>query len=163
MKPVRLVIGLTTLVAATIAMSGDPASQFNARLSSDQQVLHVLNRLAYGPRPGDIEAVRRMGVKKWILQQLDPAQVPENPVLEARLNGMPTLELPTWQLIENYQTPNQLMVLPSMNMMQSLPAEKLMLLRSNIATQDQRREILKSLTVEQRAQVLVSLPRTSRR
>ncbi len=159
MKPVGLVSGIATLLAATLAMSGDPAGQFNAKLSSDQQVLHVLNRLAFGPRPGDVDAVRRMGVKKWIQQQLEPARVPEDPVLEARLKTMPTLELPTWQLIENTQGPQlQLVGLTSVNMMQALPAEKMILLRSSIATQDQRREILKSLTAEQRAQVLQGLP-----
>jgi len=159
MKPVGLVAGLAALLAATVALSGDPANQFNARLSSDRQVLQVLNRLAYGPRPGDVEAVRRMGVKKWILQQLDPARIPENPVLESRLKSMSTLQLPTWQLIETFQEPPvQIMGLNTMSMMQALPAEKLMTLRSNTASKDDRRAILKSLSDEQRAQILATLP-----
>ena len=35
-------------------------------LDPDRQVLHVLNRLAYGPRPGDVERVRAMGLAAWI-------------------------------------------------------------------------------------------------
>src|SRR6478672_6865911 len=38
--------------------------------TADQQVQHVLNRLAFGPRPGDVEAVRALGVDRWIAQQL---------------------------------------------------------------------------------------------
>jgi len=37
-----------------------------AGLSPDEAILHALNRLAYGPRPGDIEHVRQMGLAKWI-------------------------------------------------------------------------------------------------
>src|SRR5258708_22277995 len=35
-------------------------------LSSDEAILHALNRLAYGPRPGDVERVRQMGLARWI-------------------------------------------------------------------------------------------------
>jgi uncharacterized protein (DUF1800 family) len=34
--------------------------------------VHVLNRLAFGPRPGEVERVRKMGVQRWIEQQLQP-------------------------------------------------------------------------------------------
>ena len=39
----------------------------------------VLNRLAFGPRPGDVEAVRRIGLEKWIDLQLHPDRIVENP------------------------------------------------------------------------------------
>ncbi len=41
----------------------------------DQQVLQVLNRLAYGPRPGDAARVRAMGVDRWIAEQLRPERI----------------------------------------------------------------------------------------
>src|SRR5271170_1057148 len=44
-------------------------------LSSDEAVLHALNRLAYGPRPGDVERVKQMGLAKWIDQQLNPNSI----------------------------------------------------------------------------------------
>ncbi|HYA97546.1 MAG TPA: DUF1800 family protein, partial [Methylomirabilota bacterium] len=44
-------------------------------LSDDEAILHALNRLAYGPRPGDMERVRAMGLAKWIEQQLNPASI----------------------------------------------------------------------------------------
>ena len=46
-------------------------------LTADEQVLHALNRLTYGPRPGDAARIRAMGVDRWIAQQLDPASVPD--------------------------------------------------------------------------------------
>lgn len=40
-------------------------------LSEDQQITHALNRLGYGPRPGDVERARRMGLARWIERQLE--------------------------------------------------------------------------------------------
>ena len=48
-----------------------------------EQVLHALDRLTFGPRPGDVETVKKMGVKKWIDLQLHPEHIAENPELEA--------------------------------------------------------------------------------
>ena len=42
--------------------------------TADQQVLHAINRLTFGARPGDAERVRAMGVDRWIAQQLEPSQ-----------------------------------------------------------------------------------------
>src|ERR1043165_668725 len=44
-------------------------------LLPDEQVQHVLNRLAFGARPGDAAAVRAMGVDKWIARQLEPDKI----------------------------------------------------------------------------------------
>ena len=43
--------------------------------TADQQVIQVLNRLAFGPRPGDALKVRAMGVDVWIDQQLHPERI----------------------------------------------------------------------------------------
>src|SRR5260370_16225048 len=53
------------------ALRGLPITE----LSADEAILHALNRLAYGPRPRDIERVRQMGLAKWIEQQLNPNSV----------------------------------------------------------------------------------------
>lgn len=39
--------------------------------------LHLLNRLTFGPRPGDIERVQRLGIGRWLDQQLSPAGIPD--------------------------------------------------------------------------------------
>ena len=43
--------------------------------TADQQVIHALNRLAFGPRPGDVQAVRELGVDRWIAAQLEPERI----------------------------------------------------------------------------------------
>ena len=75
-------------------------------LSTDEAVLHALNRLAYGPRPGDIERVRQMGLAKWIDQQLNPNSIDDRAV-EVRLDTYPTLRMSSKQLLANYPQPKQ--------------------------------------------------------
>ena len=58
------------------------AKLFQKKLSKDEQIVHALDRLTFGPRPGDIDRVKRMGLKKWMNQQLHPDRLAENPVLE---------------------------------------------------------------------------------
>jgi len=73
-------------------------------LTEDEAIQHALNRLAYGPRPGDIERIRQMGLGKWIDQQLNPKSIDDSAV-EARLNGYPTLRMSTAQLLAAYPQP----------------------------------------------------------
>jgi uncharacterized protein (DUF1800 family) len=53
--------------------------------------VHVLNRLAFGPRPGDVERVMHMGVQRWIGEQLHPEAIPLPPALDARLASLETV------------------------------------------------------------------------
>jgi len=75
-------------------------------LSADEAILHALNRLAYGPRPGGVERVRQMGLAKWIDQQLNPNSI-DDKALEARLEDYPTLKMSSAKLIEGYPQPKQ--------------------------------------------------------
>src|SRR5271170_7621973 len=75
-------------------------------LSADEAILHALNRLTYGPRPGDVERVRQMGLAKWIDQQLNPKSIDDSAV-EARLNIYPTLKMSSAQLMVEYPNPKQ--------------------------------------------------------
>jgi len=75
-------------------------------LTEDEAILHALNRLAYGPRPGDIERIRQMGLEKWMDQQLNPEKIDDS-AAEARLADYKTLKLSSAQLLEQYPPPNQ--------------------------------------------------------
>ena len=70
-------------------------------LSVDEAVLHALNRLGYGPRPGDVERVKQLGLTKWIELQLNPKSIDDSAV-EARLNIYPTLKMSNSQLMAEY-------------------------------------------------------------
>ena len=75
-------------------------------LTPDEAILHAMNRLAYGPRPGDVERVRQMGLSKWIDQQLAPNSIDDR-ALNARLENLPTLSMSSAQLIAEYPQPKQ--------------------------------------------------------
>src|SRR6266704_1075276 len=82
------------------ALKGLPITELNP----DEAILHALNRLAYGPRPGDVERVRQMGLGKWIEQQLNPNSIDDR-ALDARLADYPTLRMSTAKLIDDYPQP----------------------------------------------------------
>jgi uncharacterized protein (DUF1800 family) len=73
-------------------------------LTEDEAILHALNRLAYGPRSGDVERVREMGLEKWVDQQLDPEAIDDS-ALETRLQKYPTLKMSTRDLFEEFPQP----------------------------------------------------------
>jgi uncharacterized protein (DUF1800 family) len=75
------------------------------QMTADQKALHALNRLTFGPRPGDLEAVSQKGLDQWIEQQLHPRNIPENPVLEAKLAPLDTLRMSSAELAQRYPTP----------------------------------------------------------
>jgi uncharacterized protein (DUF1800 family) len=79
------------IVASLVLFAGVPAHA--ASLSPDQQAVHVLNRLGYGPRPGDVERVRQMGVQRYIDSQLDPESIPLPAELAERLRGLETANM----------------------------------------------------------------------
>ena len=107
MRRFGFALGVAVLVFAAGSLSGAATGRFDQKLSKDKQVLHVLNRLTFGPRPGDVDRVRGLGVEKWIRQQLQPQLTTENPLVEARLRPLSTLKLATWQIFETFQTPLQ--------------------------------------------------------
>src|SRR5258708_9417185 len=84
------------------SLKGLPISE----LTPDEAILHALNRLAYGPRPGDVDRVRQMGLAKWIDQQLNPNSIDDR-ALDARLQDYPTLRMSTAKLIDEYPQPKQ--------------------------------------------------------
>jgi uncharacterized protein (DUF1800 family) len=84
------------------------AKRFQEKLTKDEQVLHALDRLTFGPRPGDVEIVKKMGVKKWIDLQLHPEKIAENPALEAKLAPLETLRMTQGDTEASYPTPQMI-------------------------------------------------------
>ena len=116
---------VTTLVFSTFAatagaqrMKAEPGR--SAKLSQDQRILHVLNRLGFGARPGDVERVKAMGVDKYIEQQLNPEKIDDS-ASEAKLENLATLRMSTAELYERYPQPGQL--LKQLQRRDALPAD----------------------------------------
>jgi uncharacterized protein (DUF1800 family) len=94
-----IIVLVAVLLAASIANpSALPAP------SPDEEIVHVLNRLAFGPRAGDIERIRALGVKAYIEQQLRPDRIPDNEAVE-RLAGLRTLGMTSRDIAAQYELP----------------------------------------------------------
>jgi uncharacterized protein (DUF1800 family) len=154
MRRVALAVVFAILVATA---GGDAAAErFAVTLPPDRQAVHVLNRLAFGPRPGDVEAVRRLGVEVWIRQQLDPHSIPDSPLLIARLAPLQSLTLPTWQIFETYQIPQPQYRTNAPTLDDLLHPEQRRRLLSG--TPDERRAVVGELPPELRLEVLAVVP-----
>ena len=70
-------------------------------LTEEERATHALNRLTFGPKPGDLERIQAMGVKKWIEMQLNPEQIDDS-LLEARLQSFPAMHLSQQDLIQTF-------------------------------------------------------------
>jgi uncharacterized protein (DUF1800 family) len=71
------------------------------QMDPQKRAVHALNRLTFGPRPGDVELVARMGVDKWIELQLHPDKIDDS-ALAARLDPFRTLRMGTREIVENF-------------------------------------------------------------
>ena len=76
-------------------------------LTADQQVSHVLNRLTFGAKPGDVARVRQMGVDRWMDMQLHPERI-DDAAMESFLSGYRTLNMDPAELQRLYPPPNVL-------------------------------------------------------
>ncbi|HLJ56714.1 MAG TPA: DUF1800 family protein, partial [Chthonomonadaceae bacterium] len=115
--PAPLFLGALALTAAAaslfaslaFAAPGDakkpptsaPHAKPAATLSEDEKIVHVLNRLGYGPRPGDVERVKAMGLSRYIDLQLNPDRVPDT-ALDTKLAAFTTLNMSAEQLATEY-------------------------------------------------------------
>jgi uncharacterized protein (DUF1800 family) len=76
-------------------------------LSEQQRALHVLNRLGYGPRPGDVKRVVAMGVNRYIEAQLNPQTIRLPTELIDRLDTLTSQDMPIGDLLAEYVTANK--------------------------------------------------------
>ena len=73
----------------------------------DPQVLHVLNRLSYGPSPGDLDRIRDMGIDRYIESQLHPENIALPRSLKRQLRQLETLKLNPVELFKGYDRSQQ--------------------------------------------------------
>src|ERR1035438_7505054 len=105
---VLLSVSLACIVPSLLAKKNEkPASS----ASDQRRTLHALNRLSFGPRPGDVQRVMAIGVDKWIDLQLHPEKIDDR-ALEARLEPFRTTRMSTSEIVQDFpdgQEINQVM------------------------------------------------------
>src|SRR5215213_4937466 len=90
------------LTLSIVAQAKPPA------LNEEQRILHVLNRLGFGARPGDVARVKELGLENYINQQLNPEKIADA-VAENKVKDLSVLNMTTAELYENYPQPGQLL------------------------------------------------------
>jgi uncharacterized protein (DUF1800 family) len=102
------ILCLTLIAPSSWSQSGAATSAHKERaphadrsaqgLPDEERILHALNRFTFGPRPGDVEQVRQIGLDEWFERQLHPASM-EYGELDRRLSEAPAMRLQTPQLL----------------------------------------------------------------
>jgi uncharacterized protein (DUF1800 family) len=92
-------VGQPLVAGATVVKRGPTAGVPPAK--NEGRVLHALNRLTFGPRPGDVAAVEAMGLNAWFEAQLNPEKIDDSG-LETRLAMFPAMQMPQQELMVRY-------------------------------------------------------------
>src|SRR5262249_29206180 len=72
------------------------------QLTEEQKILHLLNRAGFGPRPGDVERVRQMGIERYIEEQLHPGDLSDD-FLARPLQALNTLQMAQFEILQTYE------------------------------------------------------------
>ena len=94
-----LCVGLAAAVPQLIAKKKDKAADAGA--SEQKRAVQALNRLTFGPRPGEVEQVMAIGVDHWIDLQLHPEKIPDA-AMDARLAPFRTLRMSSQEIAEEF-------------------------------------------------------------
>src|SRR5688572_21044468 len=107
MKAAILIASLVAAVAIADSNTEKPSSirmpWKEAGLTGKEAAAHLLNRFAFGPRPGEVDAVVKMGLERWFERQL--AGGPPDGEMEARLRRLPALEMSAAEIFKTYPPP----------------------------------------------------------
>jgi len=106
MRPRHLGLLLIVIfgLATCVLVSAKKKPAVSPEMDEQKRALHALNRLSFGPRPGEVQRVATMDVDKWIDLQLHPDKIDDHS-LEARLAGFTTLRMDTKEMIEKFPPP----------------------------------------------------------
>ncbi len=90
-----------SLACTVPQLLADKKDQASSGPEDQRRALHALNRLTFGPRPGDVQQVMAIGVERWIDLQLHPERIDDN-ALNARLEPLRTLRMSTREIAEDF-------------------------------------------------------------
>lgn len=104
-------LSVTALIAAVLLpgfVLASPVKNAAKPLSDRQKILHVLNRLGYGARPGDVERVKAIGLQKYIDQQLNAASINDD-AAESKVKNLEIFDMTTAEVFAKYPNPGALL------------------------------------------------------
>ena len=96
------------MFSPTFLIAADTKKNKSKSITEDQKILHVLNRLGFGARPGDVEKVKTIGLKKYLEQQLNASST-DSAEVAARLKNFEVLNMETSEIFAKYPNPGALL------------------------------------------------------
>jgi uncharacterized protein (DUF1800 family) len=141
---------VTALALGLLVLAAAPATRAAAG-PDDRAIVHVLHRVTFGPRPGDVERVRAMGLEAWLERQLDPERL-EDGAVERALGALPTLRRSLAELIRDYPQPGAA-DLKKGQLMEWAPAERR---PRRVAAELQAAKILRAVGSERQLQEVMT-------
>ncbi len=103
-----LVLVAMLATQSLVAFADTPKAQKKRPLTEEQRISHVLNRLGFGARPGDVARVKSIGLENYINQQLNPEKI-NDAVAENKVKDLSVLAMSTAELYEKYPQPGRLL------------------------------------------------------
>lgn len=154
-----LVLVFSLVFTAPISLAQDstrkskPKNAQNAStksLTEEQKAIHILDRITFGPRPGDVERVMKMGLEKFLEDQLHPERLSDQ-IVEEKLKNIESIHLSNAELASYYPPPQVIqqalkakgMELPAFNGGANQPSE--MTPEAQKAELAKRRDLQKAL------------------
>ncbi|HQZ96718.1 MAG TPA: DUF1800 domain-containing protein [Pyrinomonadaceae bacterium] len=107
LKKVFAAASIAAMLAPAMVLRVD-AKSIAKPLSEDQKIIHVLNRLGFGARPGDVAKVKAIGLQRYIDQQLNPGAIDDS-VAEAKVKGLEVFNMSTAEVFAKYPNPGALL------------------------------------------------------
>jgi uncharacterized protein (DUF1800 family) len=112
-RPAIQALAFASVAAAGLLLAGSasafPQTAQNSKtkivepkITENDRIVHMLNRLAFGPRPDDIASVKKLGIKGYIEQQLNPDRIDDS-AIEAKLKAYPELQLSDIDIESRYR------------------------------------------------------------
>lgn len=98
---------IVSLASPLAVFAGTTATE-RKKLTEDQKIMHVLNRLGFGARPGDVQKVKAMGIQKYIDSQLDPSKIDDS-VAENKVKRLEIFDMSTADVFAKYPNPGALL------------------------------------------------------
>ena len=113
-KPTHNLLSLVVIAAVLIGIFTPAFVPVRAQrspskaLTEEQRIHHVLNRLGFGARPGDVQRIKALGLENYINQQLAPEKISDD-VAVAKVKDLTTLNMTTAELYERFPQPGMLL------------------------------------------------------
>ncbi len=100
-------VTLSCVVPHLLAAKKEDRNEAPSGAGDQRRALHALNRLTFGPRPGEVQRVMAMGVDQWINLQLHPEKINDS-ALNSHLEPFRTLHMSSKEIAENFPDPQEI-------------------------------------------------------